>query len=216
MLELFMSAAALGLLFNATPGAIFAESLKRGISGGFAPAFRVQIGSLVGDISWAVLGLGGAAVIFTLPLVDAPMSLAGAFLLLWLARQSLRDGLSPMPQVNLENLGQRDKSDYSVGAALSLSNPQNITYWAGLGGTITALGVDQPGWTAFLVFLAGFMFSSVAWCFVCAGFIARTRRFVGHKAWAAINIGCAVGLAAFGVLIVFRVLSDWGISLPWL
>ncbi len=49
MLELFIAAARLGLLFNATPGAIFAESLRRGLKGGYREALDVQIGSLVGD-----------------------------------------------------------------------------------------------------------------------------------------------------------------------
>ena len=204
LIELFFSAAALGLLFNAAPGAIFAESLRRGIRGGFAPAFRVQIGSLVGDFSWAVLGLAGAAAIFALPMVDQPMSLAGALLLFWLAWQSLRDGLGPMPQFDPTETAT-GSSDYSVGAVLSLSNPMNITYWAGLGGTITALGVNDPGWSAFTVFLAGFMFSSILWCFVCAGFIAKTRRFVGPVTWMSINIGCAIGLAGLAVMIVLRV-----------
>ncbi|HBV00336.1 LysE family transporter, partial [Thalassospira lucentensis] len=69
MIELFVSAFALGFLFNAAPGAIFAESLRRGMVGGFAQAFAVQVGSLIGDLIWAVLGLLGAAAIFTLPLV---------------------------------------------------------------------------------------------------------------------------------------------------
>ncbi len=209
MLELFFSAAALGLLFNAAPGAIFAESLRRGIKGGFAPAFRVQTGSLVGDFVWAVLGLAGAAAIFSLPMVDLPMSLAGATLLLWLAWQSLKDGLGPMPRFDPTAI-EAGRSDYSVGAALSLSNPMNITYWAGLGGIITAFGVDQPGWSAFVIFLSGFMVSSILWCFVCAGFIASTRRFIGPGAWKMINVACALGLAIFAVMVVMRVIEALG------
>ena len=95
----------------------------------------------------------------------------------------------------------------STGAALSLSNPTNITYWAGLGGTITALGVANPGWTAFTVFLSGFMTSSVLWCFLCAGAIAWTRRFVGPRSWMLLNVGCAFGLAYFAGLVVLRTLG---------
>lgn len=207
MIELFVAAVGLGFLFNATPGAIFTESLRRGIMGGYRPALAVQIGSLAGDFVWAVLGLLGAAALFTLPYVEMPLALVGAALLFWLAWDTLKDGLGPMPGFD-PNVGfDEAKSALGVGAALSLSNPMNITYWTGLGGTITALGVADPGWTAFSVFLGGFMLSSIVWCFMCAGAIAATRRFVTPVVWKLLNIGCAVGLAFFAGLVVWRTLS---------
>lgn len=207
MTELFASAFVLGLLFNAMPGAIFAESLRRGLRGGFRPALSVQIGSLVGDFVWAVLGLLGAAALFALPYVETPLALAGASLLLWIAWQAVRDGLGPMPTFDPTAKPEAGASALTTGAALSLSNPMNITYWAGLGGTVTALGVANPGWSAFTIFLAGFMASSVLWCFLCAGIIAWTRRFVGPRTWMALNLGCAIGLGFFAVLVIVRTLD---------
>lgn len=207
MTELFASAFLLGLLFNATPGAILAESLRRGLRGGFRPALEVQIGSLAGDFVWAVLGLLGAAALFTLPYVEMPLALGGAALLGWVAWQALRDGLAPMPVFDPTATKGAGRSATATGVALSLANPQNITYWAGLGGTITALGVADPGWSAFTVFLAGFMASSVLWCFLCAGTIAWTRRFIGRRTWMILNIGCALGLAYFAGLVVLRTLG---------
>lgn len=207
MLELFVSAFVLGVLFNATPGSIFAESLRRGLKGGFGSAFSVQIGSLAGDLTWAVLGLLGAATLFTLPFVEVPLALLGAALLGWMAWQAVKDGLGPAPAFEAPSGSGLDRSGLAAGAAMSLSNPMNITYWAALGGTITALGVDRPGWGAFGVFLAGFMASSVLWCFFCAGLIAWTRRHVGPTTWKFVNLGCAVGLASFAVLVVWRVVA---------
>jgi threonine/homoserine/homoserine lactone efflux protein len=204
MAELFVSAFLLGLLFNAVPGAVLAESVRRGVRGGFAPAFEVQLGSLIGDFTWAVLGLAGAAAFFALKWVEAPMALAGAALLLWLAWQSFRDGTGPMPKFEPGGSGN-GRSAFAVGAALSLSNPLNVAYWAALGGTITALGARER--RASIPRTAGFMASSLLWCFVCAGFIAWTRRFVSPWAWMTINLACAAGLAGFGVLVVLRVLS---------
>ncbi len=100
MLELSASAFALGLLFNALPGAVFAEILRQGLRGGFGPALAVQLGSLAGDFVWAVLGLLGAAALFPLPLVQVPLARLGAAFLAWLAWQALRDGLAPMPPLN--------------------------------------------------------------------------------------------------------------------
>ena len=59
MTTLFISAFVLGLVFNAAPGAVFAETIRRGVCGGYRPALAVQIGSLVGDALWAILGLVG-------------------------------------------------------------------------------------------------------------------------------------------------------------
>lgn len=207
MVELFVAAVGLGFLFNATPGAIFTESLRRGIKGGYRPALGVQIGSLVGDFVWAVLGLLGAAALFTLPYVEIPLALFGAALLACLAWSTLKDGLGPMPGFDPDVGIDAARSAFGIGAALSLSNPMNITYWAGLGGTITALGVANPGWIAFSVFLGGFMLSSIVWCFICAGAIAVTRRFVSPIVWKLLNIGCAAGLALFASLVVWRTLS---------
>jgi chemosensory pili system protein ChpE len=49
MLTLFLAAFMLGLVFNAAPGAVFAETIRQGVRGGFRPALAVQCGSLVGD-----------------------------------------------------------------------------------------------------------------------------------------------------------------------
>ena len=207
MIELFVSAFFLGLLFNAMPGAVFAESLRRGLRGGFGPAFSVQIGSLVGDFVWAVLGLLGAAALFSLPVVQTPLALLGATFLAWLAWQALRDGLAPMPAFDPAEGRAAQGPALLSGVVLSLSNPMNITYWAGLGGTVVALGAADPSWTAFAVFLGGFMASSVLWCFVCAGLIAWTRAHVGPATWKALHFGSAAGLAYFAWRIASRVMD---------
>lgn len=205
MLSLFGYAFILGLLFNAAPGAIFAASLKRGIQGGFMPAFMIQIGSLLGDFLWAVLGLSGAAFLFSIAAVKMPLSVVGAVMLAWLGFGCFKDALSAAPVV--DNTSPSDaKSDLMVGAGLSLSNPINISYWAGLAGTISALGVQEPDGRAFITFLAGFMLSSLLWCFVCAGAIALLQKMVNRIIWVIINISCGLGLSYFAIKVVLNLL----------
>jgi threonine/homoserine/homoserine lactone efflux protein len=97
---LFLYAFMLGLVFNAAPGAILAESLRRGLKGGFAPAFAVQIGSLVGDGLWVILGLAGTAALMSISYISIPLMLSGTLLLGYLAWQSFRDSRMPMPDLH--------------------------------------------------------------------------------------------------------------------
>jgi threonine/homoserine/homoserine lactone efflux protein len=203
MIELFISAMALGFLFNAAPGAIFTESLRRGIKGGFKSALYVQFGSLVGDLIWAVIGLGGAAVLFEIDAIKIPMAIFGGVLLAWLAFNSFVDATKKIPSINL-TLKQDDKTELMVGAALSLSNPINITYWAGMAGTIATLGVKEPTGQAFIVFLGGFMFSSIIWCFLCSGFIGFVRKAINQTGWVLINISCGIGLTYFSINVLLN------------
>ncbi|NIZ00476.1 LysE family transporter [Thalassospira lucentensis] len=210
MIELFVSAFGLGFLFNAAPGAIFVESLRRGMVGGFSQAFAVQIGSLIGDLIWAALGLLGVAAIFTLAVVKLPMAILGTVLLGWMALQSFRDAMGDVPVLSSgRSTGHQPgrQSAFVAGAGLSLSNPLNITYWTALGGTISALGVSDPGGAAFFVFLAGFMLSSVLWCFMCAAGIGWTRRYASPFIWRFLNLTCAIGLLFFAGLILYRVVA---------
>jgi len=82
MTALFISAFLLGLVFNAAPGAVFAETVRQGARGGFSHAFAVQIGSLVGDAIWAVLGLVGVGLLLQLEVLRLPVGIAGAAYLL--------------------------------------------------------------------------------------------------------------------------------------
>jgi len=63
MVAILVSAVALGIAFSAPAGAVSAEVWRRGLAGGFRPAFLVEAGSLVGDAVWAIVALAGAAFI---------------------------------------------------------------------------------------------------------------------------------------------------------
>jgi threonine/homoserine/homoserine lactone efflux protein len=51
---LFLFACGLAILFCAPPGAITAQALRRGFVDGFKAAFLLEVGSLVGDATWAI------------------------------------------------------------------------------------------------------------------------------------------------------------------
>jgi|TARA_R110000796_G_scaffold88164_7_gene189863 chemosensory pili system protein ChpE len=190
MLVLFISAFLLGLIFNAAPGAVFAETVRQGVRGGFRPALDVQVGSLVGDALWAVLGLLGIGLLLQIDWLRWPIGIAGALYLLWLARDSWK---SASEEFHVQARGSASRrSALRSGALLSLTNPQNIAYWAAMGSALGAVGVTEPTAADYGLFFTGFMLSSILWCFVCAAIVDRVFRKAGmHWARATYRL-CAI------------------------
>ena len=198
MLTLAISAFVLGLVFNAAPGAVFVQTVRQGMRGGFRAAFAVQVGSLAGDALWAVLGLAGAGMLMHIDALRWPLGLAGVLYLAWLSLDSWRaasrkiviaDGAPP----------SSDSHALRSGVLLSITNPQNLAYWAALGSAMTALGMADPGATEYLVFFAGFMAASIAWCFICAGLVHALFARAGST-WAGFTHRlCAIALLALAI-----------------
>ena len=70
------------------PRRCFSETVRRGATGGFKAALAVQIGSLVGDATWAVLGLMGVGLLLQVDALKWPVGLVGAAYLIWLSWDS--------------------------------------------------------------------------------------------------------------------------------
>jgi chemosensory pili system protein ChpE len=181
VIALFATAFLLGLVFNAAPGSVFAETVRHVVRGGYRPALQVQIGSLVGDALWAVLGLVGIGLPLQLDILRVPVGIAGVVYLLWLARDSWRAAEQEFALSEAE-AGDAN-SALRAGALLSITNPQNIAYWAALGSAMGAVGVHEPTPMHYGVFFAGFMVSSIVWSFICAGALALLFRKT-NTAWA--------------------------------
>lgn len=177
-MSLFLAAFLLGLIFNAAPGAVFAETLRQGVRGGFRPALAVQVGSLVGDATWALLGLVGVGLLLQAEALRVPVGVAGALYLLWLAVDSWRSARHA-GALDAADAPQASRRALRAGVLLSLTNPQNVAYWAALGSAMGAVGVTAPQPADYAVFFAGFMVSSVVWAVVCAWLVAHVHRLAG-------------------------------------
>jgi chemosensory pili system protein ChpE len=198
VLTVFLAAFALGILFNAAPGAVFAETVRQGVRGGFSPAFAVQVGSLVGDALWAALGLAGIGLLLQMASLRLPIGLAGATYLVWLAWDSWRAANHEF-SIAVKDPTSSTRKALRTGVLLSVTNPQNIAYWAAVGSALGAVGISDPAPTDYLVFFAGFMASSIVWCFFCAAMVDRLFRSVG-AAWARLTYrACAIALVALAI-----------------
>ena len=191
MLTVLVAAFGLGLVFNAAPGPVFAATLRHGVRGGFRPALAVQLGSLVGDALWAVLGLAGVGLLATLESLRLPIGMAGALYLLWLARDAW---VASKLEFTLDGTAESGANDAALrsGMLLSLTNPQNVGYWAALGSALGAVGVHEPRSADYAVFFAGFMLSSIVWALVFAAIVDWALGRAGSR-WARVTYRlCAI------------------------
>ncbi|TLP77160.1 LysE family transporter [Nesterenkonia sphaerica] len=209
MIEVILTGLWLGLVFNAAPGPVFTESLRRGVREGFGPALAVQVGSLVGDAAWAVLGLAGAAALLTQPQLHIPITVGGCIVLLVLGLQGVRDAVAPKsrPAAAQTTRGGLLRGPLGAGALISLASVWNVVYWAGAGGAVGGALGDQAPIVPLLVFFAAFMSSSVIWCFVCAGLIAGLRRAVSQLWTRIIEGGAGAALIVMAVLLLVQALQ---------
>jgi chemosensory pili system protein ChpE len=162
----------IGLVFNAAPGPVFAETVRRGVRGGFRPALAVQIGSLAGDALWAVLGLAGVGLLVQLESLRVPIGIASVIYLLWLARDSWQASTREFA-LTLAGDGGHSREALRSGVLLSLTNPQNVADWAAMGSALGAVGVHEPTVFDYIAFFTGFMLSSIVWAFLFAALVNR-------------------------------------------
>ncbi|AZF42788.1 Chemotactic transduction protein chpE [Pseudomonas sp. R1-43-08] len=203
MLTIFFYALVFGFVFCLSPGAVLAETLRRGLLYGFTPALLVQIGSLVGDAVWAVIGLTGIALLIQHDAVRVPLTVVCALYLAWLGIRSLMDAWQ-LPQVESAPTSS-GKNALAVGAAISLANPKNIVYWGALGSALSGIVGTTPSHGQTLMFFAGFMLASVLSCFLTAALVNVLRKNASPT-WQRISYG-ACGL----VLIYLAILAAQGI-----
>lgn len=217
MLTAVLTGLWLGVIFNVAPGPVFTESLRRGVRGGFRPALGVQVGSLVGDAVWAVLGLAGAAAIMTQPTLRVPLTLAGCLVLAYLGIKGLRDALSRSVPVSAHpqsgpGAAEAPLTESSMrralvaGALMSLGTVWNVVYWGGAGGAVAGALGDDAALESLVAFFAAFMVVSLAWCFICAGLIAGMRRALSAR-WTRVVEGVAgAALIVMAAALLFQTL----------
>jgi chemosensory pili system protein ChpE len=197
MLTLVLSSVALAIAFCAPPGVVTAEAVRRGLARGYWPALLVGLGSLIGDATWAILALAGAAFIVQNVVARLLLGLVGTLFLLYLAWGALRDAAqnTSVPQSNRAAA----RGDFTAGALLSLSNPFAIAFWLGVSGSVVTASVADPQPIHFVVFFLSFMSGGLAWAVFLSGLIAGGRRFLTTGFFRWVNVLCGLSLGYFGL-----------------
>lgn len=202
MLTILVSAFLLGIAFCLPPGAVTAEAIRRGLSGGYWSVLRLEFGSLIGDATWAALALAGAAVIVQQPVARTALGIVGSLLLVWLASEALRSARSgELPKAAADS----HHRDFVTGALLSLTNPLSVAFWLGVGGASVATQEATPTPADFAVFFVGFLGACVVYCFAAAAVIGSARSLLSPPFFRVLNLVSGLGLLFFAVSLFVKV-----------
>jgi chemosensory pili system protein ChpE len=204
---IFVTAFMLEIVYCAIPGAVTAEALRRGIGGGYRPALWVQLGSLIGDLVWAIIALVGLAVLFESVPIRLGLGLIGCLFMLYLAVKALADARKGgMP----EGVQGPDRSDFMTGAVLSTSNPFQLAFWLGIGATTIAAIAPHPTMEHYLAFMVGFIIAGLLWCPFFAYVVSVGRRYVNERTFQAIQVICGIFLVYVGLNLLWATLDSIG------
>ena len=203
--ETILVGIAMGLAFAAPPGVVTAETLRRGMNGGFALAFRVQLGSIIGDATYAVLALAGLAALAQNHVLQIALGAAGALFLMFLARSALKGAQGPASTLAAPTPANESRGAFLGGLALSLTNPWAIAFWLSLGGALTSLGLVHASGAQIALFFASFMIGSGLWAVLLSVAIAKMRQWVRPTVFRFASLVCGIALGAFGLAAAGRV-----------
>lgn len=199
MWSLFLSAFVLGLALCAPIGPVFAATIRYGLAHGYQAALSVQFGSLFGDVLWALIGLFGVGMLAQIEQLRTGLGLMGVACLIWLGSSALRKAWHGGLQ---EQQANDVPSGYLMGAALSLSNVSALMNWVALGGIVVTMGAKEWGPLNYILFLIGYMSASALWCFVAAGLVAGSRRFLNQTGFRALYLLSGLFLFYMAIFIV--------------
>ncbi|GMA61052.1 LysE family translocator [Alicyclobacillus fastidiosus] len=206
MIGLIITACLLGFVYSAAPGAVNTEALRRGLQRGFVPSFCVQIGALIGDLVWAIIGLTGLALIFHFLDVQIILGVAGVTFLIRMAWLSFLDARKP---VDLNwNHSKKEQRDFVTGVVFSLANPFGIAFWGGIGDGFATQIVGMPLLDKLVFLFLGFSVGAFAWCIGISALVAWSRQFIGEKLLRGIFTVSSLAMAYFAVEMLWTLIHS--------
>jgi len=184
------------------------ETVRRGLGGGFRPALFVQLGSVIGDLTWCGVALLGLAPLVQVGWVRTALSVAGVALLLYLGFTGLRDAFIAQPAGPA--LGAPNGSHggaFRSGLAISMANPMAIGYWLSVGGALIAAGVAGTTPLQTGTFVGGYLAGTLAWCLIFALAVRWGKRLLSPAMFRWLTAACSGALLFFGLALAARLLG---------
>jgi len=206
MLSTVFAGTIIAISFAAPPGPVAMETIRRGLRGGFHPALRVQLGSIIGDLAWCAAALIGLAPLAQIAIIRTLIGIIGVVLLLYFGAIGIRDALR-QSSLNLGAGGGEKKGAFRAGAAMALANPMAVGYWVSVGGIMISKGIIDSGMSQTGAFIAGFIAGMILWAVAMAAIVRFGKRLVNPLAFRAITFVCGAAMLFFGFALASQMIS---------
>lgn len=201
--QLFLTGVGLGAAYNAAPGAVNTEALRRGLARGARPALLVQLGALIGDSLWAALALTGTALLVQSHPLRLILGVVGATFLMRLAWRALQESWSGgLPRAH----GQTARGDFATGVVFSVANPFALAFWTGIGGGLVGASGGTARMASVSALFTGFMLGATLWCLCLPIVIGWGQRFVRPAFFRWVNALCGLALGYFSLRLLWDTL----------
>jgi L-lysine exporter family protein LysE/ArgO len=186
-------------------GLVNVAIVRTGIERGFRKSLWVGLGSCLGDLIYLMLALFGLSLFFELPFVRWTLWGAGTVFLLYLAYGMIRETIRPRKSLAAqEEVESSGRARYFVrGAALALSSPSSIVWFAMMTGPILAT-VEVKNRSILLLFAAGFLGAGILWSVTMAALSSRAGQKLGSRF---VRVISAISAVIF-VLLALKVFTD--------
>ncbi len=207
MLSTAIIGSLIAISFAAPPGPVAIETIRRGLRGGFRPALRVQLGSIIGDLTWCLAALVGLAPLVQIAFIRAVVGVIGIALLVYFGVMGIRDA-ARQSSVNLQPDRETKPGAFRAGAAMALANPMAVGYWISVGGIMISRGIVDAGADQTAAFIAGFIVGMVLWAFAMAFAVRWGKKSLNPAAFRVVTFACGAIMLIFGVSLASQMFTS--------
>lgn len=202
MFEILAAGFIIGLTHAVPPGPITFEVLRRGVTGGFAEALKVDVGAVAADAVFFFIIAIGLAQVINDNRAKIIIWLVGCALLLFLGVRGIYNvAKGRKTQAAADH---RETPSLLSGFLICITSPFAIMWWAGVfAGAMGASLIGSKTVDMALMF-AGIALACLAW-YAAIGLVgASGRRFIGEKWTKAMSLVCSIMMLLFAAILFYR------------
>jgi putative LysE/RhtB family amino acid efflux pump len=199
----FLVGYGLGLFVAAQIGPVSLLIVRSVVRGNFRIGFAMATAVALVDLGYAALGLAGTArVLDQTEAVRLTFGFVGAAVLVAIGVRTMWIGFRARFGLETDEEVATPRRAFATAFAATALNPLTIALWTAAASAAVSGGSRSTAGTVAL--LVGVGLGTLTWYTAFAGAIALTRRRIGPRLLAAIDIGAGAGILGFGAYLGFR------------